>query len=263
MFHLATKSFVIGSMVAISAATTAFAQIPKLQNLQLVQASNFSCGPHVQTYVVKALDKRAGFGIRCVKFSEGRPGNTIPRLAWYGEGNWGGATYRHLGQAIYRGSNIVGFASDIHGNGENINNNFPGNLKVEILNSSTIRVTGAWNEEWQLVKATNYNPLARPQTCGGYLDEYKVSDLAGKRQGDGLRCVLRVGPKNTTWFGNGNWGGSTYSHLGTRAFNGYGAGDLCAAGFGTICNTFGYGSLKLTPVSGGFNATGAWNEKWR
>ncbi|AFY31526.1 hypothetical protein [Calothrix sp. PCC 7507] len=262
MFRLSLKSLTLGSLVAIATATSAFAQVPTPQNLHLTPAPNFSCGPHLRTYVVKPLDNRQGFGIRCVKFSEGRPETTIPKIAWYGEGNWGGSTYRHAGQAIYRGSNLVGFASDIYGNGENINNNFPGNLRVEIL-GSTIRVTGAWNEEWKLVNATNYKPLSRPRTCGGYFDQYKVSDLTGNRQGEGLRCVLRVGPQNTTWFGNGNWGGSTYSHIGTKSFNGYGAGDICATGLGPICNTFGYGSLKLTPVSGGFDVTGAWSEKWR
>jgi hypothetical protein len=263
MLRLSIKSLTLAGMVALSTASNAFAQVPILQNLRLSQVQNFSCGPHARTYVVKALDNRQGQGIRCVKFSEGRPGTTIPRLAWYGEGNWRGATYRHAGQAIYRGSNLVGFASDIHGNGEDINNNFPGNLKIQILGSSTIRVTGAWNEEWQLVQATNYKPLPHPQTCGRYFDEYKVADLTGNRNGEGLRCVLRVGPKNTTWFGNGNWGGSTYSHIGTRSFNGYGAGDLCGANFGPICNTFGWGSLQLTSVSGGFDVTGAWSEKWR
>ncbi|MBH8564842.1 hypothetical protein I8748_22105 [Nostoc sp. CENA67] len=263
MFRLTMKSLTLGSMVALSTATSVFAQVPILQNLQLTQAPSFNCGPHLRTYVVKPLDNRQGFGIRCVKFSEGQPGQSrIPRLAWYGEGNWGGATYRHVGQAIYRGSNLIGFASDIHGNGEDINNNFPGNLKVQIL-GSRIRVTGAWNEEWRLVNSTNYNPLPRPQTCGGYFDEYKVSDLTGNRQGRGLRCVLTVGPKNTTWFGNGNWGGSTYSHIGTRSFKSYGAGDICGAGFGPICNTFNWGSLKFNSVPGGFDVTGAWSEKWR
>ncbi|OUL35434.1 hypothetical protein BV372_11320 [Nostoc sp. T09] len=263
MLRLSMKSLALGTMVALSTATTAFAQVPVLQNLHLTQVPSFSCAPHTQTYIVKPLDSRQGRGIRCVKLSEGRPGTTIPKLAWYGEGNWGGASYRHVGQAIYRGSNLVGFASDIHGNGEDIHNNFPGNLRVQILNASTIRVTGAWNEEWQLVQSTNYKSLPRPKTCGSYFDEYKVSDLTGNRNGEGLRCVLRVGSSNTTWFGNGNWGGSTYSHIGTRSFNGYGAGDICGNGFGPICNTFGWGSLKLNPVTGGFDVTGAWSEKWR
>jgi hypothetical protein len=78
-----------------------------------------------------------------------------------------------------------------------------------------------------------------------------------------LRCVLRVGPNNTTWFANGNWGGSTYFHIGTRSVNGYGAGDICGHGFVPICNTFAWGSLKLNPVAGGFEVTGDWSEKWR
>lgn len=263
MLRLGIKSLTLGGMIVLTTVTSVLAQIPVLQNIQLAQVPKFTCGSHLRTYIVKPLDNRQGFGIRCVKFSEGRPGTTIPRLAWYGEGNWGAATYRHVGQAIYRGTNLVGFASDIHGNGENINNNFPGNLRVQVLGGSTIRVTGAWNEEWQLVNSTNYTPLPRPKTCGGYFDQYQVSDLTGSREGEGLRCVLRVGLKNTTWFGNGNWGGTTYSHIGTRSFNGYGAGDICANGFGPICNNFAWGSLKLTPVSGGFDVTGAWSEKWR
>ncbi len=264
MFRLGIKSLILGGMVTLTTATTALAQVPRLQNFQLVQKQNFNCGPHLRTYVVKSLNDSQGIGIRCVKFSEGIPGKPIPRLAWYGEGNWSGSTYRHVGQAIYRGRNLVGFASDIHGNGEYFNGDFPGNLNVQVLGGgSTIRVTGAWNEEWQLVRSTNYKPLPRPKTCGGYFDEYQVSDLSGSRRGDGLRCVLRGGLKNTTWFGNGNWGGSTYSHVGTRSVNGYGAGDICGTNFGTICNTFSWGSLKLTPVPGGFDVTGAWSEKWR
>ncbi|WP_414545603.1 hypothetical protein [Nostoc sp. CCY0012] len=261
MFRLVFKSLTLGSMVALSTATTVFAQV---RPLPTPQRTNFSCGQHMSTYVVRPLDNRQGAGIRCVKFSEGRPGSKIPRLAWYGEGNWGGSTYRHVGQAVYRGSNLVGYASDIHGNGENINNNFPnGNINIQIVNPSTIRVTGAWNEQWHLVRATSYRPLPRPRTCGQHFDEYKVSDLNGNRQGSGLRCVLRAGMRNTTWFGNGNWGNSTYSHIGTRSFNGYGAGDICGTVFGPVCNTFGWGSLKLNPVTGGFNVTGAWSEKWR
>ncbi|MBD2386253.1 hypothetical protein [Cylindrospermum sp. FACHB-282] len=70
MFSLTIKSAAIGSMLALTAGTSVFAQVPKLQNLQLVQAPSFSCGSHLRTYIVKPLDKRAGLGIRCVKFSE-------------------------------------------------------------------------------------------------------------------------------------------------------------------------------------------------
>ncbi|MFE1747426.1 hypothetical protein [Coleofasciculus sp. H7-2] len=267
MVRLNFRFLFLSAIMTVSTASAAVAQlsIPLTpSNFKLSQAPSFNCGPHTLTYVVKPLDRREGTGVRCVKMSEGKPGSSIPKLAWYGEGNWKGATYRHVGHAFYRGRNLVGFASDIYGNGENINNNFPGNLSIQVVNSTTIRVTGAWNEEWNLVKAANYKPLPRPQTCGKYFDEYKVSDLTGTRQGSGLRCFLRVGPGNTTWFGNGNWGGTTYSHLGTRSFNGYGAGDICASGFGPICNTFGWGSLKFTNIApSGFNVTGAWSEKWQ
>ncbi len=262
MFSLALKSLTLGTMVALSTATTVLAQVQVRP--VIAQRTNFSCGSDMKTYVVRPLDNRQGTGIRCVKLSEGKPGSRIPQLAWYGEGNWSGSTYRHVGHAFFKGSRLVGYASDIHGNGENINNNFPnGDINIQMVNPSTIRVTGAWNEQWHLVSATNYQALPRPKTCGRYFDEYQVSDLNGKRQGEGLRCVLRVGMGNTTWFGNGNWGNSTYSHLGTRSFNGHGASDICGTGFGSICNTFGWGSVKLNPVTGGFNVTGAWSEKWR
>ncbi len=263
MFHKLSVKLAFGSLMVLSAAAVPFAQVLTAQ-AELTVTPTFSCGPHLRTYIVKPLDNRQGRGIRCVKFSNGTSATPrIPKLAWYGEGNWSGATYRHVGQANYINSSLVGSASDIYGNGEDINNNFNLNLKVNIANPARIQVSGAWNEEWILVKSTNYNPLPRPKTCGGYFDEYKVSDLAGNRQGQGLRCVLRVGAKNTTWFGNGNWGGTTYSHIGTYSTNSHGAGDICAAGLGPICNNFAYGSLKLTQLSGGFDVTGAWSEKWR
>ncbi len=141
------KSLVIGTITALTATTSALAQVPTLQNFPIVQKSNFTCAPRLRTYIVKPLDNRQGFGIRCVKLSEEKSGTTIPRIPWYGEGNWGGAKYCHFGQAIYRGSNLIGFASDIHGNGEDINNDFPKNIQIKILNTSTIHVNGAWSEE--------------------------------------------------------------------------------------------------------------------
>ena len=269
MFRSTIKSLALSSIVALTTATTAIAQIPAPQmNLPLTQRGNFRCAPHLNTYVVRSLRGVRGKGIRCVKFSQGHPRRPgIPRIAWYGEGQWGGKTYRHVGHAFYRGRTLVGYASDIFGNGENFKNNFPGNLKVTIINPSRIRVTGAWNEEWIRVRSVNYKPLRRPRTCGRYFDQYKVADLIppsrGGRKGHGLRCVLRVGRRNTTWFGNGNWKGNTYSHLGTRGVKGYGASDICAKPFGPICNNFSYGSLKLTPVAPkGFKVTGAWRERW-
>ena len=249
----------------IKTLATAFAQqIPPTQNSHLAQTAGFSCNSDSRsgllTYVVKALDNRVGSGIRCVKFSDGG-GSTIPVLAWYGEGRWGSKTYRHVGHAFYNNRRIISSASNIHGNGEDINYNFDKNLKVKIVNKSTIRVTGAWNEEWKLVSSANYKPLSMPyNTCGGYFDEYGVSDLRKSRQGKGLRCILRVGSPNTTWFGNGKWENTEYTHLGTLSFKGYGADDFC---YTLFCNTFEYGLLKLTLNSRDFNVTGAWSEKWQ
>ncbi|MEO1428686.1 MAG: hypothetical protein AAFV71_06375 [Cyanobacteria bacterium J06633_8] len=264
MFVNTIKSAVFGGMLMLSTASVALAQ-PSLPapEFQIKPASKFTCAPHTRTYIVKSLRNTKGKGIRCVKFANGNRKNRLPRIAWYGEGNWSGKTYRHVGQAFYKGRNLIGFASDMHGNGESFNGNFNGNLKLQFISGSKIRVTGAWNEEWIPVKSTSYKPLPRPKTCGDYFDQYKVSDLTGNRQGSGLRCVLRVGRKNTTWFGNGNWERKTYSHIGTRGSKGYGASDICDTPFGPVCNKFAFGSLKLTPVGSGFNVTGAWSEKWR
>jgi hypothetical protein len=230
-------------------------------------SSSFNCGSDLTTYKVKSLKDGAFGGIRCVKFAEGSPDNSTPKFAWYGEGSWSGKTYRHVGHAIQQptiSTKRIGYASDIWGNGEYAGGNFDGNLAIEVVNPSTIRVTGAWNEEWQKVASLNYTPLAKPTTCGDHFDQYKVSDLTGSRQGSGLRCMLRIGPKTATWFGNGNWNGSQYSHLGTLAGpSRLGASDVCANAFGSICNTFAYGSLRSTAVTGGYDITGKWSEKWR
>lgn len=264
MFISAKKSLFVAIAITLSLTSTVFAQVPKQGKFTATQASNFTCAPKLRTYIVKSLSTGEFGGVRCVKFNPTTSGSSIPRLAWYGEGRWGSNTYRHVGHGFISGSKIVGYASDINGNGEHTNANFPGNLNITIVNGYKIRVTGAWNEEWNYTDTpVNYTPLSRPAKCGGYFDEYRVSDLAGSRNGRGLRCVLRVGVRNTTWFGNGDWEGTNYSHLGTRSQGGYGAADICAAPFGPTCNHFLAGSLKLTTVSGGFNVTGAWSEKWR
>jgi hypothetical protein len=257
------------ALLAYTFATVGATAVAQTPHTIIAQQQSFTCGPNLLTFVVRPLDNRQGTGVRCVKVGEGTPGNSrLPRLAWYGEGNWGGATYRHLGHAFYRSRELVGSASDFK---ENIHNNFDQNLTVQLAsgswaNPNEIRVTGAWNESWIRVNKANYKPLPRPTSCGGFFDEYKVSDLEGDRVGRGIRCVLKVGQKNTTWFGNGWWikAHNTYSHVGTRAFNGYGAGDICDKPFGPVCNNFGWGSLKLTDVApNGFDVTGAWSEKWR
>jgi hypothetical protein len=260
------KSLAIATIALAGSMPSIMAQPPATPPLPRLRSRTFTCGPHLLTFVVKSLAPvRQGNGVRCVK-----PVLRSPVIAWYGEGNWEGGTYRHVGQANrLSGSSATGYASDIHGNGEDTSNNFDGNLSLKIIagtwnNPLKINVTGAWNETWERVDSVRYIPLPRPKVCGEYFDQYtNVSDLGGTRSGDGLRCVLKVGLPDTTWFGNGNWGSSTYSHLGSKSVNGYGAGDICAAPFGPICNNFAYGSLRFSRVSTDeVRVTGAWNEKW-
>lgn len=125
-----------GKILAISNAIAAFrnAFTQTSSSESLLKAASFSCEPHTRTYIVKPLDQRGGKAIRCVKFSEKHPGNSsIPKFACYGERNRNRATYRHVAYPFYSGSNLIGYASDLYGNGENINNNFPGNLKIQIV----------------------------------------------------------------------------------------------------------------------------------
>jgi hypothetical protein len=247
---------------------------------------NFSCGPHLLTYTVRAGDNRLGVGVRCIKL-QNLGGES--QLIWYGEGQWQGQTYRHVGMATPgcadQPEDFCGDSADIHGNGESFNNIFPGKtIGVKASNGTwpapnEIRVSGAWNEVWNKVSTTNYTPLSRPSMCGGNLDEYTASDPL--RSGSGIRCALRRGnpPYTTAWFGNGEWNGGTYSHLGifqiARTTSGTigggtgGASDICGPGFGQACNNFRVGSLRFSPVCEGrertfqgFKVQGSWREAW-
>lgn len=238
--------------------------------------ASFTCGPYMETYLVRSLDGRTGDGVRCVLFSEGiDSGGRVPVMAWYGEGVWGSSSYRHLGHAFGTLSAATGYASDFFGNGENFNNNFPGNLKITTSGAgvpSLISVTGAWNEIWRRlsgrVHSSYKSTLGRLRHCGNYMTHYRASDLLGARSGSGLRCILKAQPRVAataglaTWFGKGNWGGSTYAHLGTWSYNGNGAADICEGSMFTFCNQFGWGSLHLQPVGTGYEMTGAWSESW-
>ena len=254
---------------------------PTVPVFQGPRLPRFSCGPQHKTYTVKPLDRRRGRGIRCVKWGRGTPNTAhIPRFAWYGEGNWDGTSYRHVGHAFLsrrpdlKARRFVGYAAELADDAETLPPHYPGTLKMRLIAAGRIEVMGAWHEEWIEFPLVNYEPLPRPQQCGQHFDQYQVSalDSQSANQGDGLRCVLRVGPRGTylsnryftTWFGNGKWGDRTYSHIGTRGFSRQaGVSHICALQFGAICNTLKFGSLQLRPVSEGFNVTGAWNEKWR
>ncbi|MEM7552943.1 MAG: hypothetical protein AAF378_02395 [Cyanobacteria bacterium P01_A01_bin.84] len=258
MFNPTVKSLLISGMLTISTASNTLAETPTSKHTY-----NFSCGPNMKTYVVKSNNGQ-NKGIRCVKTVQSND-KKLPTIAWYGEGYFQGKTYRHVGHAFIDGNYpyLKGYASDIYGNGEYFKGNVPGNLKIKIINSSKIQVTGAWNEEWNVVKYTAYKPLKRPTTCGKHFLQFTLSTDNGK----GLRCFLKVGPtysNTTTWFGNGYWNSknNTYSHLGTRSTEGVGAGDICGSSFGSYCNNVPYGSLQLTPARFGLIVKGAWKELW-
>lgn len=252
------KSLTISSLVALSAAsaTTALTASPS------PAATQFSCGPHLKTYEAKNASGQFQ-GIRCVKFSNGLVVNNgtdtkYPVIAWYGEKSTG-CTYRHVGQAFYNNHKVIGYASDIYGNGECSKGNYPGNLTIEFTANSKILVKGAWNEEWTPVNSVSYTPLPQPKTCGSYFNRYNVLVNSSSF---GLRCKMKEGTATDTWFGTGNWDGKTYSHIGTRSTYGRGASDICHPSFGVFCGNASFGSLNFQFLNPSIKVTGAWNELW-
>jgi hypothetical protein len=265
---------VFGWLVAAMIATSARAQV-------------FKCGSDLLTYYVVSNVHIPGSGVRCVKYHATGPGNLI----WYGEGQWQGRTYRHVGIAFFDHSE-VNRAADITGNGEDFNNSVTG-LVFQIQGSwpepNTIIVTGAWNERWLLRReGVAYRPLPRPSRCGANFVHYDVGRGRNPKPPRGLRCSLRISgnaildegspPITTAWFGNGAWDGRTYSHLGrvridrARGISGTGdASDICDFRFGESCNSTPPGSLQFSrwfdannPQGDlGYNVNGAWpREVW-
>jgi hypothetical protein len=227
--------------------------------------SAVNCGPHFTTYAVRSLGNIQGSGIRCAS-TTGNAAGAVGGVIWYGEGQWEGRPYRHLGYGNGDvGRPFAASAADINGNGEAFNSAYRGNLELRSSgDGSTIRVIGAWAEEWTRVESTTYAPLPRPRTCGSQLEEYRVSALAGS-PGSGLRCLF----DGALWFGNGEWGGTTYSHVGlvNLGSDGRGTGnaaDLCGPAFGAYCGLTPPDSLNFARVSPrGYDVTGAWGEAWR
>ena len=155
------------------------------------------------------------------------------------------------------------------GNGEEYHNAATGTLDIEVVAGDwpapdKIEVRGGWFEDWTRVEATTYAPLPPPTTCGPYFDEYQL-DTPPDRPGSGLRCFLGNTGNRTTWYGNGEWGGTRYTHIGTLGVSGHGeARDLCGPAFGAFCGMTPPQSLHFsTATPRRFGVTGAWNEQWR
>lgn len=124
----------------------------------------FKCGPGFTTYSVKAADNGpSGDGVRCVKFyNNATVEGKLTGVYWYGEGQWNGATYRHIGltytnmqpvedpphgtKKVYH---YASYAADISGNGEQFDNEFRNiELMTDSDNMDRITVTGDWKETW-------------------------------------------------------------------------------------------------------------------
>ncbi|MGE0529408.1 MAG: hypothetical protein AB7P49_20320 [Bdellovibrionales bacterium] len=98
-----------------------------------------NCGRHLKRYRVGPYDN--GTGIRCVM-----PGNGAAPLLFVGEGYWGGTRYMHLGAGS---SKNRAHASDICRPGYGFCNTFGyDSLIFSAPSADQLRVTGAWNEEW-------------------------------------------------------------------------------------------------------------------
>lgn len=245
----------------------------------------FKCGPGFSTYSVRSLSGVNGDGVRCVKFHNRQTvGDDLAGVYWYGEGQWNGSRYRHVGYTYRQvnpfGDDTVGsYAADIFGNGENSNNQFS-NLKVRAVQGlNRIRVTGGWSEEWILESSGraatyrgNLNPVAN---CGSYLERAQVTDANGSTaNGTGIRCMVRnsyIGLP-TIWYGEGQWNGKRYRHFGittqTQTWDhGLGtAADLCNDP-STFCGQTAPNGLQLQAEMGcgqmsKYRITGNWNERW-
>ncbi|HZQ39084.1 MAG TPA: hypothetical protein VFD32_24370 [Dehalococcoidia bacterium] len=233
------------------------------------QGAGFSCGPYTKTYVVTNLSTQSFGGNRCVKYPDG--GDPLS-FAWYGEGNWNGRTYRHVGKAQSNGDGYTATASAADLYGEDDRNSFMGTIAIRVTSwaigfPGEIDVTGAWWEHWSYVPSTFYVPLPKPNICGDNFDQYLVAPPTRPAEVDGIRCVLPLGAgRDTVWYGIGNWGGVTYTHIGIMyAGERYGeAADLCAPALGGFCNQVGAYGISFTrsgPHS--FVVGGTWNELWQ
>jgi hypothetical protein len=83
-------------------------------------AHAFTCGPHMLTYAVHGSDGILASGVRCVKVSSYSPGGSSAGFDWYGEGDWGGGSYRHIGTGYTSQGEFgsLATAADMYGNGE-------------------------------------------------------------------------------------------------------------------------------------------------
>ncbi|WPD22991.1 MAG: hypothetical protein SD837_00210 [Candidatus Electrothrix scaldis] len=255
----------------------------------------FKCGPGFTTYSVKSSSGVSGDGVRCVKFHNTQTiDGKLTGVYWYGEGQWNGKTYRHIGYTYPfafcpdAGGNCPpqyrSYAADISGNGENSGGEFSNLTLTSLDGNARIRVTGGWNEEWIREPsghtATYSSKLKPVTTCGPHFSKASVADINGSTAGGtGVRC-LASGPDGFfgfIWYGEGQWNGKKYRHLGfTNNFSNQGSGKATAA---DICNNSAFFcgqtaagglNIKQDPTACDANnkfkmnyvVTGNWKERW-
>lgn len=256
--------------------------------------ADFTCGPHMKTYSVTALDGRKGAGVRCVLFVRG----ALNLSAWYGEGFWGRqlrafhsrSFYRHVGEAFMPPNRDLGIASaaDIHGNGEHTDAAFLGSLQITYSNRSRdtppnrIEVRGAWNEAWTLEPDNIHHGYTRPpelrrvEVCGKNFIQYEAIDrptTTDSKNGFGVRCMtkaarnIETGFVRRTWYGEGQWNGVRYAHVSSL----FAAADICEPSLFGFCgktntsieflDTGGGSSNPVTPPRY-IKVGGPWREDW-
>lgn len=266
--------------------------------------ADFTCGPHMKTYSVTALDGRPGAGVRCVYF----PTGTFDRaFVWYGEGFWGRqlptvfsslSFYRHVGESrgqVVPHNRDIASAANIYGNGEHTDAAFYGSLQITFANRdrntppSRIEVRGAWNEAWTLEPDnihqgyTHRSNLRRIQVCGKNFFQYEAIDRptsTNSKNGFGVRCIARkqraVEPGFIlgTWYGEGQWNGVHYAHLGSLTStvqDKLTAADICEPSLFGLCGKVASGKIKHTYYGEYLNpqtparyikVEGAWREDW-
>ena len=258
---------------------------------QLVLA--FKCGPGFATYSVKSLSGARGGGVRCVKFhnSETLDGKLVGAY-WYGEGQWNGKKYRHIGSTFKSrvcipvplgGQHCNDFyhsvAADISGNGENSDNEFRSLSLTSAQGGERIRVSGDWNEEWIREPSghtSTYSSKLQPvANCGSHLVKAAVADANGSTaSGTGVRCLMVIsepGYSEVLWYGEGQWNGKKYRHLGFTSSSYGTAADICNNP-AYICGQTASDGLnverEIMPCEANkefqfkYFITGAWNELW-
>lgn len=239
--------------------------------------ADFSCGPHMKTYSVAALDGRLGRGVRCLFFPSGEFDR---HFIWYGEGFWGRelptvlhslSLYRHVGESrgrIVPRDRDIASAADIFGNGESTDKAYYGTLQMTFSNRdenappNRIEVRGPWNEVWTLEPDNIHQGYVHPaglrhvEVCGKHFLQFEAIDRptsSSSKNGFGVRCfatmqrAIEPGFILGTWYGEGRWNGIYYAHIGSHTStyqDKLTAADICEPSLFGYCGKVASGKIR-------------------